>query len=188
MELNQARIEEAIVAEVAGNMFSEESLIKRVQEAVDQRINKHFTEVADAQIKAAINKAIETGFEREYQRVNSFGEPHGPKTSIRKELEKLISGYWNDQVDKNGKPSTTSYGTTTRAEWMMTQLCAANFNDEMKQHVVNVGGALKDSLREQLHETVNKLLADVFHVRSLDDQGVDRRDRSSIDTKAKPIK
>ena len=40
----------------------------------------------------------------------------------------------------------------------------------MKQHVVNWGGALKDRLRGELHETVNKLLSDVFTVKSAFDQ------------------
>jgi hypothetical protein len=67
----------------------------------------------------------------------------------------------------------------------MMQMVAADFRDGMKQHVVNIGGALKDKLRTELHETINRLLADVFHVRSVSDQSTNRSDRSLIDEAAR---
>lgn len=181
MELNQTRIEDAIVREVADKMIGDDDLYGRVKRAVDQRIDNHFKNVADAQIKSAIELAITQGFEREYQRVDSFGQGQGERTTIRAELEKMIGGYWNTKVDRSGKPSSGYGADITRAEWMMTQLVAADFQGEMKQHVVNLGGALKDKLRAELHETVNKLLSETFHVRSQGDQGTRRQDRSIID-------
>ncbi len=175
MEINQERIEKAIIAEVADKMIGNEELYERAKRAIDVRIDKIFQESATAQIKAAIDQAIRDGFEREYQKVNSFGQATSPKTTISAELEKLIGGYWNQKVDRNGQPSTYSDGVT-RAEWMMTQLVASDFKGEMKQHVVNLGGALKDSLRAELHATVNRLLSEIFKVNSLDDQGKKRTD------------
>lgn len=184
MELNQTRIEDAIVQDVADRLIDQEKLRDRVAQAVNTRIDRHFKEIADTQIKTAIETAISQGFEREYHRVDSFGQRDGAATTIRAELEKVIAGYWNTKVDKQGKPSSSSYNSEiTRAEWMMTQLVAADFQGEMKQHVVNLGGALKDKLRAELHETVNKLLAEIIHVNSADDQARDRRDRSIIDPK-----
>ena len=114
------------------------------------------------------------GFEREYQRVDSFGSPTGEKTTIRAELEKLISGYWNAKVDDQGKPSDAYYAKATRAEWLMAKMCAADFQGEMKQHVVNLGAGLKDSLRNELRSTLDRLLGEVFHVRSATDQAEGR--------------
>jgi len=181
MELNQARIEDAIIREVSEKIIGDDDLWERVKRAVDMRIDNHFKTVADAQIKSAIDAAVTQGFEREYQRVDSFGERQGERTTIRAELEKMIGGYWNRRVDRNGKPTDSTYNVTTRAEWLMTQLVASDFHGEMKQHVVNLGGALKDKLRSELHETVNNLLAEVFHVKSAGDQAANRKDRSLID-------
>jgi hypothetical protein len=184
MELDRTRIEDAIVREVADKIIGEDDLYSRVKSAVEARIDNHFRTTADAQIQAAIQAAISQGFEHEYSRVDSFGRREGAPTTIRAELEKLIGGYWNTRVDKQGKPSSNTYGAEiTRAEWMMTQLVAADFQGEMKQHVVNLGGALKDKLRAELHETVNRLLSEIFHVRSLDDEAVRRSDRSLISPK-----
>lgn len=188
MELNQARIEDAIVAEVASKIIGDDDLYGRVTRAVDARIDKHFREIADAQIAAAVQAAVTEGFERSYQKVDNFGAPIGPKTTIREELQRLIGDYWTALVDRQGKPTRDAYNATTRAEWMMTHLVAADFQGEMKQHVANLGGALKDKLRAELHETVNRLLSEVFRVRSVEDQGAKRSDVSVIDPPAKPLR
>jgi ATP-dependent DNA ligase len=184
MELNQIRIEDAIVREVADNIIGNDDLYSRVKRVVEDRIDSHFRTTADAQIKAAIEVAITKGFEHEYHRTDAFGKWDGSPTTIRAELEKMIGGYWNTKVDKSGKPSSGYGADLTRAEWTMTQLVAADFQGEMKQHIVNLGGTMKDKLRAELHETVNKLLSEIFHVNSAVDQTMRRSDRSIIDPKA----
>jgi hypothetical protein len=182
MEIDQARIEQAVIDDVSRKLVSDDDLYSRVAKAVDARIDKHFMDAADAQIRTVVEAAISHGFDREYQKVSAFGEKVGDKTTIRAELERLIGGYWNERVDKSGKPTTSNYDNPpTRAEWVMMQMVAADFRDGMQQHVVNVGGALKDKLRSELYETINRLLADVFHVRSAADQAAHRSDRSLID-------
>lgn len=186
MELNKSRIEDAIVREVADGIMHEDELRERVKRAVDQRVNDLFKAVADAQISAVIETAIKSGFDHEYTRVSTFGERKGAPTTIRAELERLIAGYWNEKVDKSGKASSGYDANITRAEWVMMQIVADSFKDDMKQHVVNLGGALKDKLRAELHKTVNGLLSETFHVNSEDDRklGSDGRvGRSVIDPK-----
>lgn len=180
MELNQARIEDAIIAEVAGKLIGDNDLYERAKRAFDGRVEKLWKEVAETRIRSEIELAISNGLEREYCKIDNFGAQKGEKTTIRAELEKLIGGYWNESVDRNGKPSSGYGDKLTRAEWMMTQLVAADFQGEMKQHVINLGGSLKDKLRGELHETVNRLLSETFNVKSADDQAKDRRDRSMI--------
>lgn len=171
MELNQQRIEDAIIAEVSEKMIGDDQLWGRAKTAFDARVDRLWKDVAEKRIHSEIEAAVIQGFEREYQKVDAFGQKAGEKTTIRAELERMIGGYWNERVGSDGKPSSSSYSTTTRAEWLMTKLCADDFAGAMQQHVVNVGGALKDALRRELGSTVNRLLSDVFKVRSLDDTG-----------------
>lgn len=174
MELDKGRIEDAIVRQVADDIMSEEELRSRVIKAVDDRINNLFKTVADAQISAQIETAIRAGFDHEYTRVNSFGQKSGSPTTIRAELERLIAGYWNERVNKQGKPDTGYGADYTRAEWVMMQIVADSFKGDMKQHIVNLGGSLKDGLRAELYKTVNGLLSEVFHVNSDHDQKISR--------------
>jgi hypothetical protein len=185
MEINQALIESAIIEQAVDQIVDSNGLMAQVRTAVDARIDKLFKEQADAQINEAVTVAIRAGFDHEYHRVSSFGEKASGPTTIRKELEKVISDYWNTMVDKNGKPSTGYGDKTTRAEWVMSRLVADDFNAQMKQHVVNVAGGLKDELRRSLHETVNGLLSTVFKVKSADDQTLARTGDACIQPEAK---
>ena len=181
MELDNGKIEQAIVESVSETMISDGELESRVKAAVDSRIDQHFKTLGDAKISEAINAAILQGFEHEYCRVDGFGRRNGEPTTIRKELERVIAGYWNAQVDKNGKPTDSTYSSMSRAEWQMVQLVAADFQGEMKQHIVNLGGSLKDHLRIQLRSTLDNLLSEVFHVQSEGDRELDKPGRSCID-------
>lgn len=187
MEIDKNRIEDAIIQQVASDLISDESLWDRAKRAFDARIEKLWTEVAETRLRSEIELAIANGLEREYCKVDGFGMQKGEKTTIRAELEKQISGYWNTKVDRQGKPSTAYGADMTRAEWMMTQLVASDFQGEMKQHVINLGGSLKDHLRKQLHETVNGLLSQVFYVRSQGDEELKRQDISTIKPPAAPV-
>ncbi len=185
MQINQERIEKAIIEEAVNNILDEDKFAERISNAVSARINALFKDKADAQIDAAINDAIRNGFDREYCRVTSWGEKEGAPTTIRKELDKLVGDYWNAKVDKNGKVVTNGYDkSVTRAEWVMSKIVADDFNSQMKQHVVNVAGGLKDNLRRSLHETVNELLSEVFKVKSLDDATLQRTGDACIQPKA----
>lgn len=185
MEIDKTRIEDAIIAEVASKMIGDDDLYGRAKAAIAERVDRLWNEKVEARITAEVESFITKGFEHEYQKIDGFGLAKGPKTTIRAELEKLIAGYWNERVGKDGKPTTSIYtDTATRAEWLMTKMCADDFAGQMKQHVINVSGALKDGFRKELNATVNRLLSDVFHVRSLDDQG---KGREIIDPVAKPI-
>lgn len=94
-----------------------------IRAEVDKRVNAIFVDRAEAQIKAAIDTAVTESFNTEYQRVSPWGQPEGEVTTIRKQLEKTVSGYWSAAVDpKSGKASTSGYNTVTRAEFLMTQI------------------------------------------------------------------
>jgi hypothetical protein len=187
MELSTERIEAAVIAEVSEKILDNDEIFDRAKKAIEHRVDALWKTTVKEKLQAEVDALVLRGLDHSYTRVDSFGCKVGDATTVRAELEKLIGGYWSARVDRNGKPSDSSYGTTSRAEWQMTQLVAANFSDEMKQHIVNIGGALKDGLRSELHSTVNKLLSEVFHVRSVEDVKIRETGRACIDPPAKPL-
>lgn len=187
MQIDQDRIEKAIVEDAVSRLIGDDDLYGRVKRGVDARLDKLFAdEVADL-IKSTVADITKQGFDREYRRYDGFGKPVGEPTSISKELERLISDYWTVRVDRGGKPTSDSYNTTSRAEWMMLQICADDFSKEMKQHVVNVAGALKDHFRGVLNNHVAIMLSDVFKVQSEGDRARHNPGGSSIAPPARPI-
>lgn len=172
LNINEDDLKAAIVASAADQLLSgNDDLSGLIAKEVKSRLDAIFKDRAEAQIAAAIDAAILNGFEREYQRTNQWGEQVGPKTSIKAELGALVEGYWSARVDRNGKPTESSYSSTSRAEYLMTQICAEDFSKAMKEHATNVTGALKDGLRNQLAKHMDLMLSDLFHVKSLQDQG-----------------
>lgn len=187
MELNSEKIEQLIVREAADRIISDDTIYDRVKRDIDARVDKLFADRVEAQIAEVVDAIAREGFDRPFRKVDSFGRSQGEPTTISAELEKLIADYWNMRVGRDGKPKSDNYNTTTRAEWLMAKICGEDFEKEVKQHAVNVTGQLKDAFRLELQATVNRVLSELFHVRSLDDQGKGRTDGSSIHPKAGPV-
>lgn len=173
LNINEDDLKKAIVEQATDQLLSEsDDLSSMVRQEVKTRLDKIFAGRAEAQIKSAIDEAIQSGFEREYQRVTSWGEPEGEKTSIKKSLEKIVGAYWSANVDpRSGKESSSSYNNVTRAEYIMTTVCADKFSETMKANMLNIAGHLKDGLRNQLAAHMDNMLSELFHVKSLQDQG-----------------
>lgn len=172
LNISEDDLKKAIVEKAANDLLNhDDDLSSMVSKEVSRRIQKIFVERVDAQIAAAVDEAVQNGFDTEYQRVNNWGQPEGEKTTIRAQLDKMIGGYWTTKVDmKSGKPSD-GYSTTTRAEYLMTKICAENFSEEMKKHATNIAGHLKDGLRSQMAGVMDGILDQLFRVKSLQDQG-----------------
>lgn len=188
MQIDQAKIEKAIVEQAVQNFADDDDLYSRIRDGINQRIDKVFADKVSLVVTESVERIVGEGFERTYRKTDSFGRPVGDPTSISKELELIVSNYWTARVDSAGRPTDSSYSSMTRAEWMMAKICADDFSKEMKQHVVNVGGALKDHFRGVLNEHIGTMLSDVFHVQTAADKAAKNHGgRAVIDPPAGPI-
>ena len=156
---------------VADQLYSNYDFMKKIETHIKAKIDKLFAEEVEDMISSAVDKIVTDGFNREYIRTNSFGEAIGEPTTIAKSLESMISSYWTALVDKSGKPTSNTYNAVTRAEYLMTKICADDFEKGMKPFVVNVTGALKDGLRKELASHMDKMLNELFRVKTSDDKG-----------------
>lgn len=188
MQIDQSQIEKAIVDQAVDKIIGDDDLYDRVRKGVDARIDKLFAGRVEDLIAETVEKITKDGFDREYRKVDSFGRPTGAPTSISKELENLLHRYWEERVSPNGKKAdSNSYNTVSRAEWTMSQICADEFSKELKQHVVNVSGALKDHFRGVLNQHIAVMLSDVFKVQSQGDRALKNPGSSCISPPSGPI-
>lgn len=175
MQIDQEAIQAAIIERASSDILDQWDWRDEARAMVRARIDKAFAEGLDQIVTDTINAAVQAGFDHEYRRIDRFGRPEGPVTTIRRELNDLITNYWQQKVDKAGKPADSAYGTTTRAEYLMVQICGASFSDQVKQEAVNVAATMKDSLREQLRANTDRMLGELFRVRSVCDKEEGRR-------------
>ncbi len=159
-----------IVERVAENFTSDDTLWGMVKKRLDEKVERLFAERASAAITAAVDTAINEGFEREYCPVDAFGRKTGVPTTIGKEMANLIGGYWATRVDAAGKERVDAYNTTTRAEYVMAQMVAKDFTEQMRQASISATAAMKDGFRAQLAKQVDGILDELFRVKSLQDQ------------------
>lgn len=173
LNINEEDLKAAIVERAADEILKQDDdLTAMISKEVKSRLDKIFIDRAEAQIEAAIDHAVQIAFDREYQRVTSWGEADGPKTSIRAQIDKVITGYWSEKVNvKTGKPDSGYGDKVTRAEFLVTQMCAKDFSEQMRQDAIQITGALKDGLRNQMAKVMDEMLSSLFHVKSLQDQG-----------------
>lgn len=187
MQIDQEKIEKAIVEEAVHKFATDDDLYTRIREGINQRIDKLFADKVSLIVTETVERIVGEGFERSYHKTDGFGRPVGQLTSISKELETLVTNYWTDRVDRSGKKvENGAYNSVSRAEWMMAQICADDFSKEMKQHVVNVTAQLKDHFRAVLNSHVATMLSDVFRVQSQGDRDLNRKDGSIICPPSKP--
>lgn len=180
MQIDQAKIEQAIIDQAVASFVDNDKLYTRIRDGINARIDKVFADKVNIVVTETIERITSEGFERTYRKTDGFGRSVGEPTSISKELETLVSNYWTARVDRNGKPTESSYSSMSRAEWMMAQICADDFSKEMKQHVVNVAGSLKDHFRGVLHEHIGTMLSDVFKVQTAGDKALKNGGGSAI--------
>lgn len=173
--VDEKAIQEAVVSEVADRLIGDDDLYERAKRAFHDKVDAFFAERAPVLLEAAVTDAIKDGLDATYQPLDQFGRADGEPTSIRERLSELARNYWREKVDRQGKPSSSSHGTMTRAEWVMVEACGKDFHKEVKQEVANVTAALKDGLRAQLRDWVDTTLSGLFNVRSAGDQKEGRR-------------
>lgn len=171
LNIDVEKLEKSVADQVADHLIETDHIVEIIRNKVDVKINAIFAESAEAIISDRVKVAINEGFERAYTKVSEYGEKIGSPTTISKELNRIVGEYWSERVDRNGKPTSSNHNTMTRAEYTMTTICAGDFSETMKQSALNVTGALKDGLRNQLAKQMDQLLDELFRVKSLQDQG-----------------
>lgn len=168
IEIDNGKILGAVVDKVAEEfMRTEGELFTQVEKRITKSIDALFVKSVEPRIQAVLDQALTDVFHKEYQKRTAWGENDGQTTTITKELEKLMSGFWAETVDEKGKPS--SYAKLTRAEYTMAKVLGEDFNKQTERYLVQSAAWLKDGVRTHLRGEVDKMLGKLFHVKSAQD-------------------
>lgn len=174
LTLDVKSIETAVVERAVDRFFDEHyDFGATLKTAVEKRINTLFAEKAETAIAAAVDTALDNAFDREFAKVTPWGEQQGPTSTIRKELETLLANFWQQKVDKQGKPSD-GYGAVTRVEYQMTRIAGEDFIKNLEQHLIRSAASFKDGLRNELRARVDAMMGNLFHVQTAQDKAEGR--------------
>jgi hypothetical protein len=168
LTLDNAAIMEAVVGRLVDEfMRTDDQLYDEVEKRISKKIDDLFIKRVEPRIQQELDRALADVFHKEYQKRTAWGEAEGEITTISKELEKLMSGFWAQTVDKDGKPN--AYAKLTRAEFTMAKVLGDDFGKQTERYLVQAAAWLKDGMRDHLRGEVDKMLANLFHVKSAQD-------------------
>jgi hypothetical protein len=176
MELNNAEIKGLVVDKAVEKLENESveilnNIEARLQVKAEALVMNHFEHNVKGILDNIINDLIKDGLDKEYTKRDFWGESKGEATTIKKELEGIISNFWETKVTNSGAATTNRHNAVTRAEYIMMKVCADDFVKNMEQTTADVVGNLKDGLRDQLYKHMDQSLDGLFRIKSLQDQG-----------------
>ena len=152
----------ADISHESGDLYNDVSneISKRLNTLFEQRINSLVDEVLSKEMDRLLNATITP--------TTIWGEPAGEPTTIRDALLEKSKQYWETKVDRNGNPvQKGSYGpSTSRSEWLMSKLLQEEFDQVVKQNIVNVVGALKEVMREDIAKKTSTVLDELIRVKT----------------------
>jgi hypothetical protein len=173
IEINNDQIMAAVVERIVEEFTrTDDQLFAEVEKRISKKIDALFLKSVEPRIQKELDAALENVFHREYQKTTAWGERDGQTTTITKELERLMAGFWSETVDEKGKPS--SYAKLTRAEFTMAKVLGDDFNKQTERYLIQSAAWLKDGVRAHLRGEVDKMLGNLFHVKSAQDSAEGR--------------
>lgn len=169
VKLDQKQLEEAIIAKAVDQIFAgDEAFYDRISHEVDRKVSDAIAKGLNGQIEKTINSIMERALDTEIQPVNTWGEREGKPTTVRGALHERAKNFWSENVDAKGEKST--YGGRPRYEHIIGLMTAKEFDNAIKQNIINIAGAVKDAVRDGLYKTVDEKLNELFKIKSLGDQ------------------
>lgn len=146
------------VAENDNNVYQKAMVI------VKERLDKLFSERITADVESAIKGELETILSETITPVDVWGEKAGKPTTLRAAMRDRSADFWTQTVDSKGNPSS-GYGTTPRWEVVMKKFLTTEFDNVIKQNIVEVVGALKASMRVDLANRCNAVMDELIRVK-----------------------
>lgn len=166
IELNQESIEDRIVEDYVSRLDLDDIIKREVTFGIELKISEKFDEILTAKIDQLATDCLNM----EYQQIDNFGRPAGEKTTIAKKLTEMMNNFWQQKVDRNGKPVENNYHVFgTRAEYLLTTAMRDDVEKTYKQNLVNVAAFAKDALRDQMRGSIDSVLNELFKVNSQGD-------------------
>lgn len=147
---------------MADRAAREEYIGDSVAKLIKDRVDKAVSAAIPAKIDAVLSVELERYLSTTYTPVDMWGEATGKPTTLRGSLHEQAQRFWEQKVDKSGKPS--SYGGEPRYAWMFKEIVAEDFQKAVAQNVTNIVGALKDALRDNARAAIDKHIDTIIRV------------------------
>lgn len=156
---------ELAAQKLADQFTDEDNLSESVNKRINERIEKVFATGLNQRIDAFLMAEMDKLVRTEICPVDIWGDKAGKPTTIRDSLAIKAHNFWNELVDDKGNPTTSSWGSKKRHEWLFQKIVGEEFASVVKQNLVNLIVAFKDAVREDAKANIDKHLSELIRVK-----------------------
>lgn len=155
-----------IAAEKICDQFCEtERVSERVSQIISQRMNEIFGEKLKTKIDEFLTEEMTKIVQTEIAPVNLWGEKVGEPTTIKNALAERARDFWNQKVNNEGKATSDNYYSKPRHEYLFGKIVNEEFAKAVSQDTVNIVGALKIALKDNMTKTLDDKLNELIKVK-----------------------
>lgn len=162
--ITREEVLELAARKLADHCADHEYIADSASSIIKERIENTMKNSVAAKIDTILTDSIESLMRREFQPVDSWGEPRGEKTNIRECLEKKAREFWEVKVNSNGEPA--SYGGKPRFEYIFGKIAGEEFAQVVKQNITNLVGAFKDAIKSDAQKVIGEHIDKIIQVKT----------------------
>ena len=152
--------EDVFVSAIARDLASRVSIkmLRKIEEHVEETILKTLTDRVDE----TISGLIENGMQTHMQPSDQFSNPKGEPITLTEFIAEKASGYLEEKVGRDGKPSTGSYGDakTTRLNFFLSMAIDSAFEKEVNAGVAEIKGTIRAQMKDAAAAWLSKFQAE----------------------------
>lgn len=158
--ITREEILELAAQKVADQCMSEDNIYDRATSIMKARIEELFQKRVIPEMTTFLQAEMEKLVATKITATNIWGETVGPETTLRDALVGRARIFWEEKVDKEGRPS--AYGGMPRHEWMTRTVVGQEFEKAVKENAEAIVKAFKQALQancaQMVAEHVTKLI------------------------------
>ena len=132
---------------------------QQVVEEISHEIQGDVRKVVQTSINKKINILVEETLGQIYQPIDTWGEPTGEATTLRKEFKKACENWWRVKVDDKGNVDK-SYRTIPRYEWVakkaIEKIITINLQKEFNKLIADTKTQVKVGVVEVINGAIEK--------------------------------
>lgn len=165
IKFNEEQLLNLAVVKICDQYIESDELSKRVESLIQKRLNEVFSERLLSKVDSFISEEMTKLLAKEVAPVNLWGEQVGKPTTIRDALAERAREFWNQKVNADGKATTNDYYSKPRHEYLFGKIISDEFAKAVSQDTINIIGALKTALKDNMSQTLNNKLDELIKVK-----------------------
>ena len=145
--IDKALVQEQVVSNITNQMMP------NIRHEIKMTVLANLDKAVDNMIAEIVEEVTSDVF----QPTTSWGEPNGEPTTIKDMIAEKTLKWWEDKVDRQGKP-TRYTGAITRAEYFAEKTVGEYVRRQLDNDIKDLTARAKETINDAMAEAIKKNL------------------------------